>query len=228
MTGTSVATPTRSIAIISGQYLVCLGLRNILEGSKTGHVVKLHQRITPDLFLAERRPDVFVLDLETDRDAISTIRHIQESAPHSKIVLLSGVEDQQRLYEAFACGVDGVVLNIQPPGVMLATIEALYPPAQNHMDVECNGAVKEDLKKVPQQEVKFETLPHSWPDAVTQREREVIRLVRQGLSNKEIADRLCIADSTVRHHLTNIFDKVGVANRQKLLVHAHQFYYANF
>jgi DNA-binding NarL/FixJ family response regulator len=46
-------------------------------------------------------------------------------------------------------------------------------------------------------------------------------LVGQGLSNKDIADRLCISAITVRHHLTSIFDKVGVSNRQKLLIHAH-------
>ncbi|MFO0698541.1 MAG: LuxR C-terminal-related transcriptional regulator [Nitrospira sp.] len=49
-------------------------------------------------------------------------------------------------------------------------------------------------------------------------------MVRQGLSNKEIADRLCLAESTVRHHLTNIFDKVGVPNRKKLLIYTHQFH----
>jgi DNA-binding NarL/FixJ family response regulator len=61
-----------------------------------------------------------------------------------------------------------------------------------------------------------------WPEALTARERKIIDLVEQGLSNKEIADKLSISDSTVRHHLTSIFDKVGVPNRQKLLVHAHQ------
>ncbi len=60
----------------------------------------------------------------------------------------------------------------------------------------------------------------TWPDGLTAREREIIKLLRQGLSNKDIAHTLSISDSTVRHHLTNIFDKVGVPNRQKLLVHA--------
>jgi DNA-binding NarL/FixJ family response regulator len=54
-------------------------------------------------------------------------------------------------------------------------------------------------------------------------EREIIRLVAQGLSNKDIAYQLSISDSTVRHHMTSIFDKVGVPNRQKLLLHTHQF-----
>lgn len=57
---------------------------------------------------------------------------------------------------------------------------------------------------------------------MTPREREVIRLITQGLSNKDIADRLLISSITVRHHLTNIFDKVGVSNRQQLLIRAHQ------
>ena len=223
MTGTGAATLTRTIAIIGSQHLVCLGLQNILERRQPGYVVQLHQKLTPDLLLVEQHPDVFVLDLETERDAIGTIRQIRESAPNSKIVLLSGVEDRQRLLEALACGVDGVILKVQPPAVVLAVIEALYPPPQHLIDVDRNGAVEKDVSRVSQQELEQEMQPPFWPDAVTEREREVIRLVRQGHSNKEIADRLCIADSTVRHHLTNIFDKVGVPNRQKLLVRAHQF-----
>ena len=62
----------------------------------------------------------------------------------------------------------------------------------------------------------------AWPAPLTQRERDIVRLVGQGLSNKEIADQACIATITVRHHLTRIFDKLGVASRQKLLIHAHQ------
>jgi DNA-binding NarL/FixJ family response regulator len=61
------------------------------------------------------------------------------------------------------------------------------------------------------------------PDGLTEREREVIVLIGQGLSNKDIADRLCISGITVRHHLTSIFDKLGVTTRQKLLIRAHQF-----
>jgi ATP/maltotriose-dependent transcriptional regulator MalT len=58
-------------------------------------------------------------------------------------------------------------------------------------------------------------------DSLTERERSVIALVAQGLSNRDISNRLSISDITVRHHLTRIFDKLGVANRQKLLISAH-------
>lgn len=59
--------------------------------------------------------------------------------------------------------------------------------------------------------------------SLTERERKIIVLVGRALSNKVIADRLCIISITVRHHLTSIFDKLGVTTRQKLLIRAHQY-----
>ncbi|WHZ27728.1 MAG: hypothetical protein OJF51_002525 [Nitrospira sp.] len=198
--------PSITLAIISSQYLVWFGLQKVFEHIETPRiVVHPHRRVTPDLLLAEKRPDMFLLDLETHQDAVGTIRQIRESAPTSKIVVLSGVEDKPCLHEVFAFGIDGVILKIQPPEVVLAVIQALSASTTN-----CDGADSGTQRAV-------------LPDALTEREREIIRLIRQGFSNKEIASQLSISDSTVRHHLTNIFGKVGVRNRQKLLIHAHRF-----
>jgi DNA-binding CsgD family transcriptional regulator len=57
---------------------------------------------------------------------------------------------------------------------------------------------------------------------LTEQERDMVRLIGQGRSNKDIADHLCISAVTIRHHLTSIFDKLGVTTRPKLLVRAHQ------
>ncbi|HMS85835.1 MAG TPA: response regulator transcription factor [Nitrospira sp.] len=225
MTGTSVSTPALTIMIISRQYLVCLGLQNLLEQAETlRFIVHQHQRITQDLLHAENRPDIFIIDLETERDIFSAIKQIREAAPTSKIVLLSGVEDKHRLHEGFASGVDGVILKVQPLPVVLAVIGSLYGSTMNGgLSNGQEQAVGWDRRTKSSWKVKTETQVSGWDDAVTEREREVIRLVEQGFANKEIADRLCISDSTVRYHLTNIFDKVGVRSRQKLLIYAHQF-----
>ena len=71
-------------------------------------------------------------------------------------------------------------------------------------------------------------LPSDDPEAarvatLSRREREVVGLVGQGLSNPAIADRLCIAEATVRHHLTTIFAKLGVQNRLRLIVFAYRY-----
>jgi DNA-binding NarL/FixJ family response regulator len=103
-------------------------------------------------------------------------------------VLLSGVEDKQGLHETFACDVDDVILTIQPPEVVLAMIEALHTPATHRSQIARNEAVRGDVRNTSKQKVEVDTQLSAWPDAVTEREREVIRLVREGLSNKEIAD----------------------------------------
>lgn len=62
----------------------------------------------------------------------------------------------------------------------------------------------------------------AWPASLAQRERDIVQLVSHGLSNKEIADQVCISAFTVRHHLTSIFAKLGVSGRQKLMIQAYQ------
>ena len=224
MTGTSAASPSLMIAILSRQWLVWLGLQKILESRATVQmVVPPYQWRIPDGFPTGTRPDVVILDLETVHDPIGTINQIRESAPTSKIVLLCGFEDQTCMREAFAAGVDGIILKVQPPTVMLAVIEALYAPAQPQAHGERDGAVGLGLGPPVKKRGDADAPLPAWPDALTERERAIIRLVGQGLSNKDIAYQLSISDSTVRHHMTNIFDKVGVPNRQRLLVHTHQF-----
>jgi DNA-binding NarL/FixJ family response regulator len=85
--------------------------------------------------------------------------------------------------------------------VIFAAIEGLYP-------------------KVPEAISSFETTKAF--TSVTNREREVIALIGEGLRNKDVAERLFISETTVRHHLTSIFNKLGISSRQKLLIVAHQ------
>lgn len=218
----TAASPSLMVAILSRQWLVWLGLQKVLEGRATVQmVVPPYQWRIPDGFPSGTRPDVVILDLETVPDAVRTINQIRESAPTSKIVLLCGLGDQARRSEAFAAAVDGIILTVQPPTVILAVIEALYTPAQPQASGERDRAVDLGFRPSVKKKSDADPLPPTWLDAVTEREREIIRLVGQGLSNKEIAYQLSISDSTVRHHMTNIFDKVGVPNRQNLLIHTH-------
>ncbi|MDH5195273.1 MAG: response regulator transcription factor [Nitrospira sp.] len=215
--------PTLTIALISNHHLAWLGLQKVLESGATRRfIVQQYQRITPDLRLPEdHHPDVFILDMETERDSVGAIRWIRTSAaPTSKILLLSGFEEKDRMHEAFECGVEGVLLKIQPPEVVLAMIDALYPLPCLHTHFVQDLEAITDLKPTFISKTGIERQYATWPKGLTEREREIIKLLRQGLSNKDIAHALSISDSTVRHHLTNIFDKVGVPNRQKLLVHA--------
>lgn len=221
MSNTSAASSPLTIAILSSQYVVWLGLKDILESSATVPMIVLPCPVRiSELLHAERQPNVFILDLDTEHDAIGTIKQIRKAAPTSKVVLLSGFDGQEGTRHVFTMGVDGIILKVQPPEVVLTVIEGLYAPAKFPVCVklEDRWARRTSLKKL----ADSDPAP-AWPDALTEREREIVHLVEQGLSNKDIAYKLAISDSTVRHHMTSIFDKVGVPNRQKLLVHAHHF-----
>ncbi len=141
----------------------------------------------------------------------------------SKIILLCGFEDKERTREAFLSGVDGIVLKVQPPAVLVAAIESLGLAQTDPVNTPPTVPAVSTVTAPPSSSHVSVSYPVKWPSAFTEREREVIVLIGEGLSNKDIADRLCISGITVRHHLTSIFDKLGVTSRQKLLIRAHQY-----
>lgn len=214
--------PSLTLAIISRQYLVWLGLQKIAERVDTVQiVVQPHLSMSSDVPPAEARPDLFILDMESEQDAIATINQIRESAPTSKIVLLSGFEDKDRTREAFEYGVDGIILKVQTPAVMLAVIKGLHPPICQPASVMPHEGI--DLHKIPTSDLVAEpNMPSVCLDGLTERKKQIVGLISQGLSNKDIADKLYISESTVRHHLTGIFNKIGVPNRKKLLIQSHR------
>lgn len=213
------------VAIVSSNYLLRLGLQRIVESEpwirligQTAHGANL------DEVMATDRPDIAILDTENDHAIPDLVLKIRSIAPTVKLILLSGFDDAERTRQAFASGVDGIVLKVQPSSVLIATIAHL---AKSGEEVVLSFGKQDGYTRLPPQTKLPALLAESPPrlkrlDGLTEREQEVVRLVSEGLSNKDIADRLCISSITVRHHLTNIFDKLGVSNRQKLLIRAHQ------
>jgi DNA-binding NarL/FixJ family response regulator len=224
MSGPKRKSVTVTIAVISSNHLVRLGLQQIIG---TTHHIRLvgyaKNGVQADELIAREQPKVILIDMEPEIDVAGLIAKLKQNAPSSKIVLLSSFDEKERIREAFLLGVDGIVLKIQPPAVLIAVIESL-----SHAATEPTGGQGGGVTPFPSS-VSLppfgDTEPSAlkWPGALTEREREVIGLIGQGLSNKDIADRLCISGITVRHHLTNIFDKLGVTTRQKLLIRAHQY-----
>ena len=213
------------VAIVSSNYLLRLGLQKIVEDEKwirltgqSAHGVNL------DDLLKSEHPHIVILDTEGEDTVQDMIRTIKEAVPAIKIILLAGIDESESTRQALACGVDGLVLKIQPSPVLIATIDYLaHATMPVTLPIELSASrVKRGLTSSLPASPPHTSAPMKWPEGLTEREREVVRLISEGLSNKDIADRLCISSITVRHHLTNIFDKLGVSNRQKLLIRAHQ------
>ncbi|HRB81173.1 MAG TPA: response regulator transcription factor [Nitrospira sp.] len=216
---------TTVVTIVTNNSLLRLGLQKIVDDEKWVRLVghNCHAGNLDEL-LAKERPHIVILDTEIGVTTPEIIQTIKNMAPGIKTILLSGFDDTECTRQAFASGVDGIVLKVQPSAVLLATINYL-----SHTGGEVGAPISHSPAPLKLGHTPAITPPPppspaqaKWPDGLTEREREVVRLISEGLSNKDIADRLCISSITVRHHLTNIFDKLGVSNRQKLLIHAHQ------
>jgi DNA-binding NarL/FixJ family response regulator len=129
--------------------------------------------------------------------------------------------------QALAAGADEIVMKCQQPGVLLATVEYVRQ-ARKGLPIALKATSSQAPNpnpppfpnKIDKRNAVAESMRYS--DALTDREREVVGQVKEGLSNRDIAEKLCISETTVRHHLTSIFDKLGVSSRQKLLIFAYQ------
>jgi DNA-binding NarL/FixJ family response regulator len=220
------------VAIVSHNSLLLVGTRRIFEENIGIVIVGEWSGLSSARnLITDQRPDVILVDIESDMKFAEAINNLRQNNQLSQIIVLSGWDEIDRARQALAAGADEIVMKCQHPGVLLATVKCV-----RHAGKGLAVALKATLSQAPNTNrplitdkvdngkavVESTRCTDALTDALTDREREVIVLVGKGLSNRDIANSLCIAETTVRHHLTSIFDKMGVSSRQKLLIHAYQ------
>jgi DNA-binding NarL/FixJ family response regulator len=209
--------------IMSSNQITCAGLRAVLESHPTISIVR--EISAPSMALeaaAHEKPDIILIDLELySIHVLRLLKELEKASRRSLILILSDLADGELTQKALRHGAAGVVFKVQPPAVLIATIESLCREGARESESERPRLEKGPIPNIlplPESAGAAEKI-----NSLTSREREIIRLIGIGLRNKEIARRLSISDITVRHHLTNIFSKLEVSDRQKLLVLAHQY-----
>jgi DNA-binding NarL/FixJ family response regulator len=210
-----------TIALISGHHLLRLGLQ---ESVKSEAWIRLVQptatSINVDDLIAQENPHIIIVDSQTKSDLRALVQRIRGSAPEIKIILLCDMDQAEHSRQTLGACIDSIVLNVQPAQVLFATIK-------HRMDIPQYATRQMGTANINASTTRA-TVPalgqsqHGKEAGLSERERQVVKLVGEGLTNKEIAACLHIADSTVRHHLTSIFDKLGVSNRQNLLIRARR------
>jgi DNA-binding NarL/FixJ family response regulator len=208
------------LLIVSANQLVCAGIRIILGTHHNFAVLREVSTASKALDLAaQEQPDVILLDVEMPGLAIEEfLRGLSRSAGHGLVVVLSDLEDAEVTRTALRAGAAGVILKMQPPILLIALLESLCREKMASREPIAQSApAPADATRSTVSQCDD---PHIHD--LTAREREVIALVGQGLKNKGIAERLSISETTVRHHLSSIFSKLEVPDRQRLLIRAHQ------
>lgn len=159
---------------------------------------------------ATERPDVVLMDLEMpDLDGIEATRRIRAADPEVNVVVLTAFSDRRRILDAIDAGAVGYLLKDAEPEELIRGLEAA---ARGESPL---------APKAAQALVAARTAGQTDPD-LTPREREVLGLVADGLPNKLIARRLEISEKTVKAHLTNIFQRIGVSDRTQAALWAQR------
>ena len=209
------------VALMSNNYLVRVGLEWILRTAPGIQLIgESNGGAHACTLIRQMKPDCVVIDLESDRNLLESVKNYKHLSPQTRVLLFADWNDMECARAAIDMGAEGIVLKSQPLSVLLAMIEDKQEksPSITLAFPEIQPAVGNDTQPHVQNARVDQILSI---DSLTERERSVIALVGQGLSNRDISDRLSISDITVRHHLTRIFAKFGVANRQKLLISAY-------
>ncbi|QKS71865.1 response regulator transcription factor [Paenalkalicoccus suaedae] len=159
---------------------------------------------------AEHRPDIILMDLVMEpMDGIEATKRIMESWPEAKIIIMTSFIDDDKVYPALEAGAHSYILKTSRAGEIAKAIR----------DTHAGKAVLEPeiatklMTRVRQPKVH----PH---DQLTERERDVLKLMTEGMSNQEIADELFIALKTVKVHVSNILHKLGVQDRTQAVIYA--------
>jgi two-component system, NarL family, nitrate/nitrite response regulator NarL len=165
-------------------------------------------------------PDIILLELNLDGDLnTEIIPQMLATCPEARILLLTGLDEMPLLHLAIQMGAVGVVYKTEPRETLLKAVEKVHA-GEVWIDRSMMASVLTTLvrsRQAPAVDPESERIA-----TLSEREREVIGLIGVGLKNKEIAARLTISDVTVRHHLSSIYNKLGVDDRLELTVYAYR------
>jgi two-component system, NarL family, response regulator NreC len=206
-----------SVLLVDDHAVVRAGLRMLLSADTDLEIVGEAENGAEGVRLAlELRPSVVLMDISMpDMNGIEATRRIRAAAPEVVILALTMHEDDQYFFEMLAAGASGYVPKRAAPDDLIAAIHAVNNGGVFLFPSVARALVKDYLDRAGRPGEVGRAF-----DVLTEREREVLTLIAQGLSNQEIADRLVISIKTVNRHRENIMTKLDLHTRVELVRYA--------
>ncbi|HEV2223889.1 MAG TPA: response regulator transcription factor [Candidatus Acidoferrales bacterium] len=191
------------------------GLRKLFEGTDEVTIVGEASNGNECVrMLAKLKPDILLLDLRMpEKDGLGVLEEINFDSVTTRVIVLTAAEDDRDVVRAMRLGARGVVLKQSASDLLLKSIKKVHDGEiwlDNRMTAEVIDAFKRSA----------ETGQRRDKPLLSDREKEIVQLVAQGFRNREIGEKLFISEQTVKNHLHNIFDKLGVSDRLELALYA--------
>jgi DNA-binding NarL/FixJ family response regulator len=170
-------------------------------------------------------PDILLLDLKMPGlDGLATLQRLQTGKHRTRVIVLTASEDKNEFVQAMKLGTSGIVLKQSATDLLIKSIRKVNA-GEIWLDSHTTAAVMRQFATGPDDIAPAPGAPASGSrererSLLSQREREIVALVAQGFKNKEMAEKMFISEQTVKNHLHNIFDKLGVSDRLELALYA--------
>ncbi|WP_201363063.1 response regulator [Dictyobacter formicarum] len=170
---------------------------------------------------ARLQPDMLLLDLEMPgKDGVETMRQLSQLAQRPRVIVFTAFDDDERIIHALQAGADGYLLKEAPRDEIFKSIRITMNGGSMLQPLVASKL----LRHVGQQRTSTPRLTNAMPpvEELTERELEVLRLLAQGMPNKEIASHLIISERTAKFHVSSIMSKLGATNRTEAVALAAQ------
>ncbi|HEX9761247.1 MAG TPA: response regulator transcription factor [Candidatus Acidoferrales bacterium] len=164
--------------------------------------------------LGKLKPDVLLLDLRMpDKDGLAVLEAVNFDTTPTRVIVVTAAEDDRDVVRAMRLGARGIVLKQSATDLLIKSIHKVHAGEiwlDQHMTAEVMKAFQSSSESGSRREKPL----------LSDREKEIVQLVAQGYRNREIGEKLFISEQTVKNHLHNIFDKLGVSDRLELALYA--------
>jgi DNA-binding NarL/FixJ family response regulator len=210
-----------TVLLVDDQDLVRIGLRTLLDNEDDVSCVgEAADGLAAVSAAREHRPDVILMDIRMPGvDGLTATRRItaDPALQHTKVIVLTTFELDEYVFDALRHGASGFLLKDTSPAELLQAIRLVADGGALLSPSVTRRLVHEFVSLSPRS-----TTPHPYIHTLTDREREVVGLVAEGLSNDEIAERLVVSPATARTHVSRSMIKLGARDRAQLVVFAYQ------
>jgi two-component system, NarL family, response regulator DevR len=201
------------VFLLDDHEVVRTGLRSLLESTDDLVVVGEAGTAADALIrIPLTRPDVALLDVRLpDGSGVEVCREIRSCCPETACVMLTSYADDEALFAAVMAGAAGYVLKQVGSGDLLDDIRRAAA-GESLLDPDLSDRVLERLRAGPKGDPRLETL--------TAQERRVLELIAEGMSNRQIAEALFLAEKTVKNYVSNVLSKLGMERRTQAATYA--------
>lgn len=204
------------VMIADDHAMVRQGLKTILELEEDICVVSQASNGEEAVAMSKRiRPDIILMDINMPIiNGLQAIKMLKQEPVNYKIIVLTLHQDREYLFKTLQLGCEGYVLKDAESSVLIEAIRSVYHD-QTYIQPNMTGELVKEFNRVTLYEQD-----KSFVNNLTNREVEVLKLIAEGMINKEIAKTLYISEKTVKNHISNIFKKLDVNDRTQAAIYA--------